>query len=135
MTMLQRFYPSSECFLIGKVNDEDLFGYIFHGFAHFKVGSNGAYVSFCFNKPQIQIQQTPEIDEIMRQKDAEQSNISGLIRLSTRLKHVQIRYAEAPNLFERVKEELSKTEFKDVITNFKVTIGTLVDIMFPGYNN
>ena len=134
MEMLERFYPSSESFLIDQVKDNDLFDYIFHGFAHYSVGSYGAYVSFCFNKPQIQIPQTPEIDEIMRQKDAEQSNISGLIRLSTRLKHIQIHYAKTPDLFERVNNELSKEEFKDVITNFKVTVGTLVDFIFSGYN-
>ena len=135
MEMLERFYPSSESFLIGQVNDDDLFGYIYHGFAYYRDGSNGAYVSFCFKKPQIQIPQTPEIDEIMRKKDAEQSNISGLIRLSTRLKHIQIHYAKDPNVFERVKEELSKEDFKDIITNFKVTVETLVDFMFPGYND
>lgn len=135
MEMFERFYPSSESFLIGQVNENDLFGYIYRGFAYYRVGSNGAYVSFCFSKPQIQIPQAPEIDEIMRQKAAGQSNISGLIKLATRLKHIQIHYAEDPNLFERVKEELTKEEFKDVITNFNVTVGTLVGFMFPGYND
>ncbi len=131
--MIERFYPSSESFLIGVVDNKDLYGYLSHGFALVKINGEDMYVSYCYYKPTIEIPQTQEIAEIMRQKDESVSNQSCLRKLLVRLKGIQVHNGDNESAWDKVSKELAKEEYKETIENFRVTIGVSIGFMFPNY--
>ena len=134
--MIERFFPSNESFLIGSVNESDLYGYIFNGFALVNINGENKYVSFDFQKPQIWFLETPEIKEIFRQKDADKNNISSFIKLIVRLNGIRIRKNGNSNaLWEKVTKELNKEEFRETVANYKNTINSVIEKMFPDYNS
>lgn len=132
--MLERYYPSNESFLLGNVEDKNLYGYIFHGFALLNIDGLNKYVSYDFQKPQIHITETPEIKEIFRKKSESESNISQFIKLTAKLNYISIHHGNNHTSWEMVKKELIKEEFSETIENYNVTINSVIDKMFPGYN-
>ena len=132
--MLKKYYPSNESFLVGKVKDSCLYGYIFHGFAQMNIDGVNKYVSFDFQKPLILVTETPEIKEIFRPKSGGKNNTSLFIRLTTKLNLIRIHHGNSLASWDMVKKELSKEEFRETVVNFKVTINTVVEEMFPGIN-
>lgn len=131
--MIERFYPSSENFLLGLVNEKDLYAYIFSGFALVKIEDEYAYVSFCLTKPTIMIKQTPELEEIFRKKEDDKSNTSDFVRLMSRLKIIQVHNGDKPTSWEKVKIELEKEENISTLKNYKTTIETVVKGLFPNF--
>lgn len=131
--VFKRFYPSTESFLVGEVNEDDLYDYIFHGFALVNINNKNKYVSCSFNKPLIAVEQTPEIKEIFRKKHEGSNNNSGLIKLFAKLKYIQVHYGNNEKSWDMIKKELAKEEFSETIKNFKVTIDNMIGHMFSGY--
>lgn len=131
--MIERFYPSSEYFLLDLVNEKDLFAYIFCGFALVKLDDEYMYVSFCLTKPTIMIKKTPELEEIFKKKEDDKSNLSDFIRLMSKLKIIQVHNGDKPTSWEKVKKELAKEENIITLKNYKTTIETVVRGLFPNF--
>ena len=132
--MLLRYYPSSESFLLNLVKEDDLYDYIFHGFALCSIDGFEKYVSYCFTKQLLLVDRTPEMDEIFRQKDENCNNISGLIKLLAKLKHINIHYGNHSESWKMIGEVLANEEYKTTLDNFKNTIASIINRMFPGYS-
>ena len=133
MEMFERFYPSSESILIGRVPDCELFGYIFYGFALFTDGKKGVYSSYNLFRSELYIPQTPETDEVFRPKKENENNVSGLIKLHAKLKHIQYHYGDSPDSWNLIKKVLSDKEYESTLENYKTTIDSMIGIMFPNY--
>ena len=131
--MLERYYPSNESFLVGDVDNKDLYGYIFHGFALVCIDGVNKYVSFDFEKKLIMVTETPEIKEIFRKKSEKESNISQFIKLTVRLNLIRIHHGTSQSSWDMVKKELVKEEFSETVANYKVTINSIIEEMFPGF--
>lgn len=132
--MLERYYPSNESFLVGNVEDSNLYGYIYHGFALLNIDGVNKYISYDFQKPQILVTETPEIKEIFRKKSESESNLSQFIKLTVKLNHIRIHHENDQVTWGMVRKELAKEEFSETIKNFNVTINSVIGKMFPGYN-
>lgn len=130
---IKRYYPSSESFLLQEVKEENLYDYIFHGFALVEINGARKYDSFTWNKPLIAISQTPAIDEVMRKKQKGKNNNSNLIRLSVKLRLIKIYYGDNQSSWNMISKVLKKEEFKETIANYKNTINALLEKMFPLY--
>lgn len=131
---LNRFYPSSEGFLLNLVDKDDLFGYVFSGFALVRIGDVKYYVSY--NKPSedpLFIKVTPELVDVFRPKVKGQSNLSGFIKLFSKFQVIRAHYQDTEEAWKRVKAELAKEEFKETLEIFSVTIATLINKLFPGF--
>lgn len=133
MEMFERFYPSSESVLIGRVPDCDLFGYIFHGFALVSIEGKCVYASYNFYRPDLFIPQTSEADEVFRPKKVNESNVSSLIKLFAKLKHIQLHYGDSKKSWDLIKKELSNKEYESALENYKTTIDSMIGSMFPNY--
>lgn len=133
--MLKRFYPSSEGFLLDIVDKEDLFGYVFCGFAEVTIDGVKCYVSY--NKPgddPFIIRETPEVKEVLRAKVEGQNNLSAFTKLYAKLTVIHAHYKDTEEAWKRVGAELEKEEYKETLENYSVTIATLIKKMFPGFN-
>ncbi len=130
---IKRYYPSSEGCLLNRVEENDLFDYIFHGFALVNTGEDKEYASFCLTKPLVFIQQTPEIEEVFRQKESHKNNNSDFIRLFAKLRHIGLHYGDNPRSWAMIKKELAKDDNKNTVDNYPVTIKNMIERMFPGY--
>jgi hypothetical protein len=132
--LLERYYPSTETFLIGSVKDADLFEYVFHGFVLcLDADGKEEYYSCSWNAPMIAVLKTPEIDEIFRKKESDKNNISQFIHLLARLKHIQIHYGDSQVAWDMIQKELAKTEHHQTLASYNVTIDCIIGRMFPGY--
>ena len=131
MEIKGKFYPSTEKLLLGSVKESDLYDYISHGFALVDKDAEEKYFSYCWGKPIISIPKTPETEEWFRQKAENKSNLSDLIHLLTRLKHIQVHYGNNITSWDKVEKEMEKDEYQEAIANFGVTIGYLKGRMFP----
>jgi hypothetical protein len=131
--MLEKFYPSTEKFLLDAVKENDLHEYIFHGFALVTIDGVEKYVSYSWEKPMIAITKTPEIEEVFRKKEKNCNNNSGYIRLLAKLKHIQVHYLDNAKSWEMIKTELEKEENKVVYENYQTAIDYLIGCMFPRY--
>lgn len=131
--MIEKFYPSTEKFLLDAVKESDLHEYIFHGFALVTIDGVEKYVSYSWEKPMIAITKTPEIEEVFRKKDKNCNNNSGYIRLLAKLKHIQVYYLDNAKSWEMIKTELEKEENKVVYENYQAAIDYLIGCMFPRY--
>ena len=130
---IKRYYPSSDNFLLSGVKKEDLYDYIFHGFALVEIDGVKKYVSFTWNKPLITVSQTPAIDEVMKKKQKGKNNNSDLIRLSVKLRLIKIHHGDNQSSWNMISAVLTKEEFKETIANYKNTINALLEKMFPLY--
>ena len=133
--MIKRFYPSSEGFLLDLVDKEDLFGYVFSGFAEVTIDGVKCYVSY--NKPGADlliIRGTPEVEEVLRAKVEGQNNLSAFTKLYAKFAVIRAHYQDTEEAWKRVKAELEKEEFKETLENYSVTIATLINKMFPGFD-
>lgn len=131
--MLEKYYPITESFLLGKVEEKDLYGYITSGFALLPYKGKMGYVSYCFTKPMLFIPQTQESDDIFQKRKKDESNISLLIKLLAKFKHIQIHYGDCQESWDMIKKELTKEEYKDTVVNFEVLIRTVFGYMFPSF--
>lgn len=77
----------------------------------------------------IWLQRTPELDVIMNQICANESNLSGLTKLKAKFAFIRARFSKEEAV-ERVRKELEKEEHKSTLSNFEKTILYLVSIMF-----
>lgn len=133
--MFKRFYPSSEGFLLDLVDKEDLFGYVFSGFAEVTINGVKYYVSY--NKPgedPFIIRGTQEVEEVLREKVVGQNNLSAFTKLYAKLAVIRAHYQDTEEARKRVEVELEKVEFKETLENYSVTLATLIKKMFPGFD-
>lgn len=132
--LLKKYYPSTETFLIGSVQDADLFEYVYHGFLLcMDADGREKFFSCSWNAPMIAVLKTPEIDEVFREKESDKTNISQFIHLLARLKHIQIHHGDSPVAWDMIQKELVKTERQQTLASYKVTVDYLIGRMFPGY--
>lgn len=130
--LFEKYYPSNEGFLLGKVDESNLYGYIFHGFALVNIDGEKKYVSYDFQKPQLCFDETPDVKEVFRKKSEDRNNISLLIKLIDMMNFILIHYGNNLTSWEKVKKELAKDEYCETVSNFEVTIKTAIKKMFPG---
>lgn len=131
--MINRFYPSTERFLLNDVAPEDLYDYLFHGFGLANIDGIEKYFSCCLTKPMIFIPRDNDIDEIFRPKAKEESNISLLIRLLVKVRLTGYHNGDNENGWEKLDVILASPEFKDTLSDFEETVRTMIGRMFPNY--
>lgn len=131
--LLRRYYPSSEQFLLSNVHPNDLYDYLFHGFALVSICGVEKYVSYCASKPTLLISRTDEIDKIMQQKVSDRSNHSMLIRLIVKIKLIQVHTGDNEDGWNKIKKLLEMPEFQGTLSDFDVTVHTMIKRMFPDF--
>ena len=131
--LITRFYPSSEHFLYGIVPERDVFDYVFKGFALANINGELQYFSCNLEKPQVFIPADENLNELFRQKDEQNSNISGLITLLSKFKTIGRHYGNSTTAWDKIRDLLSKEEFSSILENYKVSIESRIELLFPGY--